>query len=138
MSNSIWAALVAQLKAGEIEVEEFVQKAEAWVAQEIGGLGGLVGDIVSADINQIALDYKADLQQIVTNIQNSTQGLTFTNFLPLFIAAAAPVVVKEGMVILDKDWNILAAYFSGDAGITNTPANNGNLPGGNSGPVAAT
>lgn len=137
MSNPIWGALVADFKTGVIGIEEFIQRAESWVADELGGLGGLVGKLVSADINQIAIDYKADLEEIVTNIQNSTTKLTFTNFLPLFIAAATPVVIKEGMIILDEDWNILAAYFSGNAGITNTPANNGVFPEGNSGPVTS-
>lgn len=125
MSNVIWEAIIADFKAGEIDLETFIQKTETWLASQLTGLGGLVGQLVSEDAQTLVSDYHSDLQQIVTNIQNSTLALQFSNFLPLFLTAVAPVIEAEALKIGDEDLNIIAAYFAGNAKITNTPANNG-------------
>jgi hypothetical protein len=127
MSNPVWEAIVTDFKAGVIDLETFIQKTEAWLATQITGLGGLVSQLVSEDAQTLVTDYHSDLQEIVTNIQNSTLALTFANFLPLFLTAVAPIIEQEGLKIADEDLNIIAAYFSGNAGITNVPANNGNV-----------
>ena len=97
MSNVIWEAIIADFKAGEIDLETFIQKTETWLASQLTGLGGLVGQLVSEDAQTLVSDYHSDLQQIVTNIQNSTLALQFSNFLPLFLTAVAPVIEAEAL-----------------------------------------
>lgn len=132
MSNAIWAALVADFKSGVIDVETFVQKTEAWIATQLQGLPALIGQIISADAAQLVQDAEKDIQDIVTNIQNNTAGLSLAIFPALFKAAVLelPIIEQQGLQILENDWTLITAYYAANNNITPTPANNGNLTGG--------
>lgn len=131
MSNPIWPAIVAALKSLVSAIETEIGNMENAIANDVTQLGGLLSALLTAEENQIALDYQADLKQIAVNIQNSSTGLTLSTFIPVFIAAATPVLAVEASKLTAVFWNVVSTYHASNLGITNTPANNGNLPGGN-------
>lgn len=127
MSNPLWEAIVADFKAGVINVEQFINKIEAIFVAEEQQLGGLLSALLTAEENQIAVDFYPDLKQIAVNIQNSTEALSITTFFPIFIAAATPVVIQEGVTLSEVFWNVVTTYHASNLGITSTPGNNGNV-----------
>ena len=127
MSLSIWQTIVADFKAGLIDAEGLIAKVDAMVVADAKGIGGLVWNLISTDANTLVADFGPDLQQIVTNIQNTTVGLSLSTFPELFMTAVLPVLEKEGLKLVAADWTIITAYFAANNNITSTPANNGNL-----------
>lgn len=132
MSNIIWSDLVAAFKAGEVDVDNFINQVESKLDSELKGLPGLLSQLVSADANILITDAKSDLEQIVTNIQNNYKGLTKFTFAPLFQAAAQelPVIAAQGLQLLENDWTIITAYYSAQSNQTTIPVNNGVLANG--------
>lgn len=130
MSNPVLSAILAALKTVWSTIGNAIQDLEQHLASDIGNFGGLVSALLTAEENQIAMDYDADLKQIAVNIQNATPGLTIANFIPVFIAAATPVLVNEAHVLSGVFWNVVSTYHASNLNITNVQGNGGNLPNG--------
>lgn len=130
--NAIWSTIVADFKTGIIDLETMLGKLWATVEGLTKGLPGLIWNLVSTDANTLVQDFGPDLQAIVTNIQNNTTGLSLANFPALFQQAILPILEQEALKLKDEDWTIITAYYAANNKITATPANNGNLPQGES------
>lgn len=125
--NVVWSSIVADFKNGVIDFEEMLGKLWATVETFERGLPSLINNLLSTDAALLIQDAKQDLQQIVTNIQNNTTGLTGSIFAPLFQAAVLelPIIEQQGLKILESDWTLIIAYYAANNGITSKPANNG-------------
>ena len=125
--NVIWSAIVADFKTGVIDLETMLGRLWATVEADAKGLPGLIGQLISTDCATLVKDFGPYLQQIVVNIQNSTIGLSLSNFPALFMTAVLPVIEKEGLTLASEDWAILTAYYAANNKITIVPANNGTV-----------
>lgn len=123
--NELWSVIVADYKTGVIDLETMLGKLWATVEAEENGLPGLIKNLISTDCATLVQDYDSDLQQIVANIQNSTLGLSLSNFPALFMSAVLPVLEKEGLTLINEDWTIITAYYAANNKIIAIPANNG-------------
>ena len=135
MSNPVWQAIVGAFKAAIQALLTAVENLEQHLASDIVNFGGLVSALLTAEEAQIAMDYEADLKQIAINIQNSSPGVSLSNFIPLFISAAEPVLAAELVKLTSVFWNVVTTYHATSVGVTTVQGNAGNLNQGNSGPV---
>lgn len=127
MSNSVLAAILSVLKTVWGSLGSAINDLENHLASDIQDIGGLVSALLSAEENQIAIDYQDDLKQIAINIQNTSPGVTIQNFIPLFIAAATPVLIAESAKLTARFWNVVSTYHATDLGITTEQGNAGNV-----------
>ena len=125
--SAIWLAIVADFKAGVIDLETMLGKLWATIEADSKGLPGLISNLVSADAKTLVEDFGPDCQQVVVNIQNSNLGLSLANFPQLFMIGILPVLEKEGLTLLEEDKTIISAYFAANNKIGITPANNGTV-----------
>ena len=125
MSNPIWVAILSALKNVWNLLGTEINNIEQAIANDVPKIEGLLSALLTAEENQIAMDFEPDMKQIAVNLQNTLPGLTITTFIPLFIAAVAPVLVKEGKVLSGVAWNIVSTYHASNLGITTTAGNAG-------------
>jgi len=115
---SVWSTIVADLEA-------VLKSVEAEVAKDAGIIWSDLKLIISTDAQTLYNDFGPMLQQIAVNIQNTTPGISLSNFIPAFIAAIEPVLVQEGLKLLDTDKNIIANSFASKVGVSSSTGNAG-------------
>ena len=127
MSNPIWQALLGAFKGALSALEGAISDLENHLASDVVKFGGLLSALLTAEEAQVAMDYEADLKQIAVNIQNSSPGVNLSNFIPLFIAAATPVLAAEAAKLTAVFWNVVSTYHATSVGVTTTTGNAGNV-----------
>ena len=127
MSNPIWQALLGAFKSALSALSSAIGDLENHLASDLVNFGGLVSALLTAEEAQIAMDYEADLKQIAVNIQNSSPGVNLSNFIPLFIAAATPVLEAEAAKLTAVFWNVVTTYHATNVGVTTATGNAGNV-----------
>ena len=137
MSNPIWSAILGAFKAALSALMSAITDLESHLASDVVYIGGLFSALLTAEEAQIAKDYEADLKQIAINIQNSSPGVSLSNFIPLFIAAAEPVLAAELTKLTAVFWNVVTTYHATSVGGTTAQGNGGTLSGGSTGPVTS-
>lgn len=125
MSNSVLSAILSVLKMVWDSLGKAISDLEQHLLNDVQSLGGLISALLTAEENQIAMDYHDDLKQIAVNLQNTQPGLTIQNFIPLFIAAASPVLIAEASKLTAVFWNVVSTYHASNLGITTEQGNQG-------------
>ena len=127
MSNPIWQALLGAFKSALSALDSAITNLENHLASDVVNFGGLVSALLTAEEAQVAMDYEADLKQIAVNIQNESPGVNLSNFIPLFIAAATPVLAAEATKLTAVFWNVVTTYHATNVGVTSVQGNAGNV-----------
>jgi len=127
MSNPVWQAILSALKSIWTLLGQEISNIESAIANDVSQFGGLLSALLTAEENQIAMDYQADLKQIAVNIQNESPGLTIQTFIPLFIIAATPVLAAEASKLTAVFWNVVSTYHASNLGITTVQGNAGTV-----------
>jgi hypothetical protein len=115
---SVWSTIVTDL-------ESVLNTIKTQVETDVGIIWSDLKLIISTDAQTLYNDFGPMLQQIAVNIQNTQPGISLSNFLPAFIAAIEPVIVQEGLKLLDTDKNIIANSFASKVGVASVQGNAG-------------
>ncbi len=117
---SVWSTIV-------VDLEAILAKVKANIESDASILWSDLKSIISTDAQTLYNDFGSDLQQIAVNIQNTTPGISLSNFLPAFISAIEPVIVQEALKLSEIDKNIIANSFASKVGVSSTTGNAGTV-----------
>ncbi len=123
MSNPIWQAILNGLKQIVVDLENAI-------AQGAHKLWDIITAVFTAEETQIMADIKPMIQQIAIGLQNAQPGLNAQSFIPALVAAAIPVLEKEGVVLAHTAISTVASTVAHELSVPNDPGNAGNLGGG--------
>jgi len=91
------------------------------------GFLSVIGQIISAEENQLMQDAWPLVQKIAINLQNEQPGLDAASFISALIQAAVPELEKEGIKLVNTAVSILASTAAHQLNVPNTAGNAGNV-----------
>lgn len=116
MSNNFWQSILAGLKA-------LVKNIELELEKDLNRFLSVLGQIITAEEENLMNDALPLVRQIATNLQNEHPGMDAQSFITALIAAAVPALEAEGIKLANTAIAIVASSVAHQLTV---PDNSGN------------
>lgn len=130
MSNPIIDAIVADFKAGVIDIDEFLAKIVPFLEDVGGEIISLAEGLWETDVQIVMNDLNKALTGVAITIQNDAPGTDSKTMFAQLAAAVATQFIELGAQLVYADILFVISTVLKGLNISDTPGNAGILPSG--------